>query len=197
MKLFKMFFIVVLVAVSSLVNANEREIFALGVSERSTAGARFTKQLAMMEARTALLKQAMLSSFVYSSTTDRSSYKSLVTGSIKTDSKPVAVFMMENGDIGVIAKGYTDFNSDFEKEHCKTFSKKIKKASDLVKAFSSLRDTHYSETVKSAIGDSGLNAEEISGAIYTKKYQIDVGQSSQKYADITTTVCVSDIKSGK
>ena len=192
MKHNKIIIIALMLLVSYSVHAEKRTIYGLGLVEKSLAGEPFMISMAKAEARQSLAEQATLSEFNFSKDDHGTRFIKTTSATVSSEEKPVKLYSTAKGDMGIVLKGTTDFNPQYDGEICKQHNSQIKVPDDLKKAFTSLKDNLYQNTVQYVVNESGKTNINVSGAIYTKEFKISV--DDQNIANLTTTVCVAELR---
>ena len=192
MKHNKIIIVATMLLASHSIHAEKRTIYGLGLAEKSFAGESFMVSMAKSEARLSLAEQTTLSEFKYSKDDNGTSFIKTTTAIVNSDEKPVKMYSTGRGDMGIVLKGTTDFNPQYDGEICKQHNSQVKVPDDLKKPFSNLRDNLYQDTVQHVINESGRTSANVSGTIYTKEFKVDV--DDQNIANITTNVCVAELK---
>ena len=195
MKHNKIIIIALMLLASYSVHAEKRTIYGLGLVEKSFAGESFMIEMAKAEARQSLAEQVTLSGFKFSKDNNSTSFIKTTSAIVSSEEKPEKVYFLGNGDLGIVLKGTTDFNPQYDGEVCKQHSSKVKVPDDLKTAFTSLKDSLYQDTVQYVVNESGKTSINVSGTIYTKEFKINI--DDQNVANLTTTVCVAELKHGR
>ena len=192
MKHNKIIIITLMLLASYSVHAEKRTIYGLGLVEKSLAGESFMISMAKAEARQSLAEQATLSEFNFSKDDHGTRFIKTTSATVSSEEKPVKLYSTAKGDMGIVLKGTTDFNPQYDGEICKQHNSQVKVPDDLKKAFTSLKDNLYQNTVQYVVNESGKTNINVSGTIYTKEFKINV--DDQNIANLTTTVCVAELR---